>query len=292
MLIHQYDAETGQYISSHLADVDPKNPDRWLVPAFSALDPLPERSPRTWPFYRNGAWKLLPDHRGQVLYRQDTGEPAEILAAGTTPEAQGLTEIPRPSPEHVWRDGGWVIDPARVAQRAREAAMIEFESRMARARQMNAGKADAYAAGLLSVEEAYYFRAWSAYQLDLVRAIQADGFPDALRWPEDPVPFEIACTPALAEFETRMAKAKRFFDGKADAYAAGELSDEEQYNYRVWSAYAEHLKHALNRETFPNVVWPQEPAPYVAPPAPESNAPAGAGESREAPTRAEKEIAT
>ncbi|SAK23309.1 tail assembly chaperone gp38 [Burkholderia multivorans] len=93
MLIHQYDAETGQYISSHLADVDPKNPDRWLVPAFSTLDPLPERSPRTWPFYRNGAWKLLPDHRGQVLYRQDTGEPAEILAAGTTPEAQGLTEI-------------------------------------------------------------------------------------------------------------------------------------------------------------------------------------------------------
>ncbi|MBU9163090.1 tail fiber assembly protein [Burkholderia multivorans] len=282
MLIHQYDAETGQYISSHLADVDPKNPNRWLVPAFSTLDPLPERTPRTWPFYRNGAWTLLPDHRGQVLYRQDTGEPAEILAAGTTPEAQGLTEIPRPSPEHVWRDGGWVIDPALVAQRAREAAMVEFESRMARARQMNAGKADAYAAGLLSMEEVYYFRAWSAYQLDLVRAIQSDGFPETVHWPDDPVPFEVACEPALAEFEARMAKAKSFIDGKANAYAAGELSDEEQYNYRAWSAYADRLTHTLNRETFPNVVWPEEPEPYVAPPAPELDPPAGATASRDA----------
>ncbi|HDR9048590.1 TPA: tail fiber assembly protein [Burkholderia vietnamiensis] len=273
MLIHQYDAETGQYISSHLADVDPKNPERWLVPAFSTLDDLPTRSPRTWPFYRDGAWQLLPDHRGQVLYRQDTGEPAEILTAGTTPEAYELTETPRPSPEHVWRDGAWVIDPALVAQRAREAAMVEFESRMARARLMNAGKADAYAAGLLSLEEVYYFRAWSTYQLDLVRAIQADGFPDGVHWPDDPVAFDVACGPALSEFEARMAKAKPLVDGKAEADAAGELSAEDRYNYRVWSAYAEQLTRTLNRETFPNVVWPDEPAPYVAPRTPESAAP-------------------
>ena len=267
MLIHQYDAETGQYISSRLADLDPLNADRWLVPAFSTVEELPARLPLTWPFYRDGAWALLPDYRGRILYRQATGEPAEILVAGTTPAEHGLTEAPRPSDDYTFRDGAWAIDPAIVAQRVRAAAMAEFDVRMSHARATNAGKADAYAAGLLSREEAYYFRAWSAYQLDLVRAIQRERFPDTVRWPDEPASFEVASAPAMAEYETRMAKAATFTDGKADAYAAGELSAEDHYNYRNWTAYADQLTRAIDRETFPHaVVWPNEPAAYVAPP--------------------------
>ncbi|AXE93972.1 tail fiber assembly protein [Paraburkholderia terricola] len=268
MLIHQYDAVTGQYISSRLADLDPLNADRWLVPAFSTVDELPARLPLTWPFYRDGAWKLLPDYRGRMLYRQSTGEPAEILVAGITPAEQGLTETPRPSDDYTFRDGAWAIDPAIVAQRVRAAAMADFDVRMAHARAMNAGKADAYAAGLLSREEAYYFRAWSAYQLDLVRAIQREGFPDAVSWPAEPASFEVASGPAMAEFDARMAKAKAFTDGKADADAAGELSAEDHYNYQAWSLYQIELTAAINRETFPAAVtWPAEPAPYTPPPA-------------------------
>ncbi|AOK57815.1 phage tail protein [Burkholderia ubonensis] len=273
MLIHQYDAQTGQYISSNLADSDPKEPNRWLVPAFSTTDTLPDRKPLTWPFYVNGAWKLRPDYRGRILYRQDSGEPAEILTAGTPPEEHGLVETPRPSTEHVWRGGAWVIDPVLVAQHAREAAMTNFEALMTRARIKNAGKADAYAAGLLTREEVYYFRAWSTYQLDLVRAIQSDGFPETVHWPDDPASFEIACGPALAEYESRMAKAETFTSGKADAHAAGKLSAEDEYNYRVWTAYASQLTRAIDRESFPHAIaWPDEPAPYVAPPALEPSA--------------------
>jgi hypothetical protein len=269
MLIHQYDAETGQYLSSRLADLDPLNIDRWLVPAFSTVDELPARLPLTWPFYRDGAWALLPDYRGRMLYRQATGEPAEILVAGTTPAEHGLTEAPRPSDEYTFRDGAWAIDPAIVAQRVRAAAMAEFDMRMSHARMMNAGKADAYAAGLLSRAEVYYFRAWSAYQLDLVRAIQLEGFPDAVSWPDGPVSYEVASAPALAEYEARMAKAATFTDGKADAYAARTLSAEDHSNYEAWTLYAEQCTAALDRDTFPKaVVWPAEPAPYTPTPAP------------------------
>ncbi|KVN10539.1 phage tail protein [Burkholderia stagnalis] len=273
MLIHQYDAQTSQYVSSRLADPDPMDSGRWLVPAFSTTDALPDRPPLAWPFYIDGAWKLLPDYRGRILYRQDDGEPAEILTAGTTPDQHGLADTPRPSTEHVWRDGAWAIDPARVAQRARAAAMAEFEARMTHARTRNAGKADAYAASLLSREEVYYFRAWSTYQLDLVRAIQADGFPNAVHWPDEPASFEIACGPALAEYDARMKKAKSFTDGKAEANAAGKLSAEDEYNYRAWTAYADQLTRAIDRESFPHAIaWPDEPAPYVAPPALEPSA--------------------
>jgi hypothetical protein len=266
MLIHQYDAETGQYISSRLADADPLNLDRWLVPAFSTADELPARSQLEWPFYLDGAWKLLPDYRGRILYRQENGAPAEILIAGTTPAEHGLTETPRPSDEYTFRDGAWVIDPAIVAQRVRAAAMAEFDVRMSNARTMNAGKADAYAAGLLSREEAYYFRAWSAYQLGLVRAIQREGFPDAVSWPDEPVPYEVASAPAMAEYEARMTKAATFTDGKAEAYAARTLPAEDHYNYQAWTAYAELCTRALDRDTFPAaVVWPDEPTTYTPP---------------------------
>lgn len=271
MLIHQYDSLTGQYISSRLADSDPLNLDRWLVPAFSTVDELPARTPLTWPFYLNGAWKLLPDYRGRMLYRQDNGEEAEILIAGSTPADAGLTETPRPSAEHVWRDGAWAIDPVIVAQNVRSAAMAEFETRMAHAREMNAGKADALAAGLLTKEEAYYFRAWSTYQLDLVRAIQREGFPDTVTWPAEPISFEKAMAPVMAEFDARMTKAKAFTDGKAEAYPARTLSARETYEYRTWSDYAAALSAALERDPLPAVHWPAEPQPYPMPDAPETS---------------------
>lgn len=269
MLIHQYDATTGEYISSRLADSDPLNLDRWLIPAFSTADELPARTPLSWPFYRNGAWTLLPDYRGRMLYRQSNGEAAEILVAGTAPAENGLTETPRPSDEYTWRDDAWQVDPAVIAQKVRAAAMGEFDMRMARARTMNAGKADALAAGLLSIEEAYFFRAWSAYQLDLVRAIQREEFPGAVTWPSDPIPFAEASAPAMAEFDVRMAKAEVMLEGKADALVAGALDAEGYYTLQVWTAYQDVLKRAIARETFPlAVVWPEEPAPYEPPPPP------------------------
>ncbi|WP_269503736.1 tail fiber assembly protein [Burkholderia sp. IMCC1007] len=185
-LMHQFDNESGQYVSSFMPDADPMNPNRWLTPAFCTSDPLPDRGPREWPFRRGDSWVLLPDFRGVVLYRTSDGSPAEISIAGVAPNEAGLTDAPRPSTEYVWNGGQWTVDPALLAQRVHDEAMAEFERRMAIARQANAGKADAYAADLLSREECDKFRAWSAYQLDLVRTIQAKDFPLNVRWPSQP----------------------------------------------------------------------------------------------------------
>ena len=147
--------------------------------------------------------------------------------------------------------------------------MAEFDMRMARAREMNAGKADAYSAGLLTREESYYFRAWSAYQLDLVRAIQREGFPDVVEWPDEPPPYEVVSAPVMDAYNERMQKAATFIDGKADAYAAGTLSAEERHNYQAWSEYAKQCTAALDRDIYPTpVVWPAEPEPYKEPPQP------------------------
>ncbi|HWX13106.1 MAG TPA: tail fiber assembly protein [Trinickia sp.] len=189
MLIHQYDNHSGAYACSRLADEDPRNPGRWLVPAFCTTEPLPDRRSRTWPFYDNGKWVLRPDWRGQVLYRCDNGEPAEIVVAGAAPAEQGLTQTPRPSGKHVWTGDGWVLNRDAVAAEERARAMAQFERRLAHARMKNAGRADAFAAGLLSDEEAYYFKAWCGYQMALVREVEKPTFPEGVVWPDEPAPY-------------------------------------------------------------------------------------------------------
>lgn len=196
MLIHHYSQSTGEYLSSSQADADPRNDQRWLIPAWATVDAPPPRTPTTWPFYRDDAWILLPDFRGRICYRTDTGEPVEINVAGKTPDDLGLTTEPRPSPRHAWINGAWSVPPELIAQEKRAAAMAEFEQRLETARKANAGKADAYAAGLLDDEGIYYFKAWSAYQMALVSAIQAETFPDAVTWPATPAPYVPPAPPA------------------------------------------------------------------------------------------------
>lgn len=189
MLIHHYNTQTGEYLSSSQPDIDPRNDDRWLIPASATTEPPPPRTSVAWPFYRDGAWFLLPDYRGRICYRIDTSEPVGIDVAGRTPEDLGLTLEPRPSPRHMWIDGKWAIPPELIEREKRDAAIAEFDRLMTIARKQNAGKADAYAAGLLNDEAIYYFKAWSTYQMQLVAAIEKDTFPGAVEWPATPAPY-------------------------------------------------------------------------------------------------------
>ena len=189
MLVHHYSSKTGEYMHSGQPDGDPRNDKRWLIPAFATTEMPPPRTRTTWPFYRDSKWTLLPDFRGRVCYRVDTGERVEITVPGRTPEELGLTAEPRPSDRHSWIDGGWKVPPELLEREKYDAAMAEFSRLMAVARKHTIGKSDAYAAGLLNDEQIYTFKAWSAYQMALVSAIERDSFPDAVDWPSIPGPY-------------------------------------------------------------------------------------------------------
>ncbi|MCF7695300.1 tail fiber assembly protein [Mycetohabitans sp. B2] len=172
MMIHQYDKVTGQYLSSFLADSDPVREGRWLIPEFCTTEQPPERTPFTWPFWKDGKWTLLPDYRGRKLYRIDSGEEAEIFVAGVKPEDL--------------ENGDWKIDPAITARKQHDAVMAEFHIRMAKARAANLGEADALAAGMLSDLDEALFKAWAQYQVTLVNVFDSPNFPQNLVWPEEP----------------------------------------------------------------------------------------------------------
>ncbi|WP_186091166.1 tail fiber assembly protein [Burkholderia gladioli] len=189
MLVHHYNPTTGEYLSSGQPDADPLNNDRWLIPSNATFDAPPPRAATSWPFYRDGAWFLLPDYRGRRCYRTDTGEPVEIAVAGKTPDELGLTDIPRPSPRHAWVDGAWVVPDSVIEAERRAARQQTFDQLMANAKKANDGKADAYAAGLLDDEGIYYFKAWSAYQMALVAAMNSTDASATITWPKTPAPY-------------------------------------------------------------------------------------------------------
>ncbi|MEK7892298.1 tail fiber assembly protein [Burkholderia contaminans] len=224
MLCNQYDSLTGQYVVSFLADVDPMNTSRYLVPAFCTLEPLPERGPRTWPFWRDEKWEMLPDYRGVRLYRTESGIAAEITVAGVMPDDVGLTEQPRPSDTHVWRDGKWVVDEKIVVDRARESAMNDFLARLEKARQQNRGKSDARMTGRLSDLEEATFDAWADYQVALVNVVESPTFPTKITWPAEPDPAVILAT---VEAE-RAATAAREAEEAAQREAALKQAEEDR----------------------------------------------------------------
>ncbi|SDR19871.1 virus tail fibre assembly protein, lambda gpK [Burkholderia orbicola] len=224
MLCNQYDNLTGQYIVSFLADTDPMNPNRVLVPAFCTLAPLPERPARTWPFWRGDKWEMLPDYRGVRLYRTDSGAAAEITVAGVTPQETGLTEVPRPSDEHVWRDGAWTLDEEIVANKTREAAMNDFFARLEKARQQNLGKADARVTGRLSDIAEATFDAWADYQVALVNVVESPNFPAEIAWPAEPDPDAIRAKVEAA----RAAKAQREAEEAAQREAAAKQAEADR----------------------------------------------------------------
>ncbi|KAG8154144.1 tail fiber assembly protein [Burkholderia catarinensis] len=224
MLCNQFDSLTGQYVVSFLADIDPMNSGRYLIPAFCTLEPLPERAPCTWPFWRDEKWQMLPDYRGIRLYRTESGATAEITVAGVTPEDVGLTEVPRPSDAHVWRDGTWTIDEQIVADKAREAAMNDFFARLEKARRQNLGKSDARITGRLSDLEAATFDAWADYQMALSGVVDSPAFPNDIVWPAEPDPQAI-----LVKVETERAeKAAREAEEAAQREAAAKQAEADR----------------------------------------------------------------
>lgn len=96
----------------------------WLIPKGATTEEPPVAAPRQMPVWRDNAWSLVPDHRGQFAYNKATGvargveEPGELGA--------GETLVRPPSPEHVWTGDAWQLPlaQAKVAKLGEVAAEL------------------------------------------------------------------------------------------------------------------------------------------------------------------------
>lgn len=119
--VYQLDAQNC-YLHPTVADPDPMQPDNWLIPA-GCVETAPPKTAASqvaqWQ-PESQTWRVVPDLRGQTVYRTDDGSPRQIDQAGELPD--DLTVHPRPSPAHQWQpeSQSWQLDPARAAVLAAE----------------------------------------------------------------------------------------------------------------------------------------------------------------------------
>lgn len=125
MKIYNYNSKTGEYTGEGNAQVSPKEPGKYLIPAHATEDKPPTPGEHEAAVWQGGAWQIIGDWRGSKGYV--SGEPTEIEELGPLPDGWSETP-PEPTLEEAkenkkkeladarWRDevGGIVIDGVRM----------------------------------------------------------------------------------------------------------------------------------------------------------------------------------
>ena len=122
--VYNYDNTTREYISSST---------EYLavgvgIPACSCTD-APGAHKAGYAICRSAdfnSWEYVPDHRGEIIYSTETGEPKEITALGDYPE--NTTTIPQLTPYDKWDGQKWVTDTEAQHSAAVEAAEAQRQS--------------------------------------------------------------------------------------------------------------------------------------------------------------------
>ena len=69
MLVYNYHPQTGEYAGAETACESPLEPGVYLLPAHGTTDEPPAAGPGYVAVYRDGAWSLVEDHRGETRSR-------------------------------------------------------------------------------------------------------------------------------------------------------------------------------------------------------------------------------
>lgn len=96
-----------EYLGQSHADPDPLDEGNWIIPAHAYLDQPPSAVAGKAVVRTADSWAVVTDLRGTV-YSTDTGASMRHDELGELPE--GLTVEPRPSADHRWSAGEWVLD--------------------------------------------------------------------------------------------------------------------------------------------------------------------------------------
>lgn len=104
-ILHAYRPDTGEYVGQILADPDPERAGEWLHPAFAVEAAPPEGQAGKAIVIRDGAWALLPDHRGETWFAADGGKVVVDRlgdpGAFKPPLLPTAPELPPPVPEVI-----------------------------------------------------------------------------------------------------------------------------------------------------------------------------------------------
>ncbi len=178
--IFNYRAETGEFTSSN----DEYLPVGVGIPACSTLLPAPSCNEGKVAIFdvEKERWTIQEDHRGEIVFCIETGEPKEINEVGPIPN--GYTVSKPNSAADEWDGGKWVVNEAKAKELAVQKAENKKKELLTVANaECNELMID-YNLGLLTDEQVEELKAWRLYIREL-KAVDTGTAPDVV-WPEAP----------------------------------------------------------------------------------------------------------
>jgi hypothetical protein len=128
MDIYNYDSKLHFYTGQSLADPSPVVDGGFIVPAFATNIAPPEAGAMEIAVFEDGAWQLVEDWRGIVLYSTVDGREVHITDLG--PKPPNTTPLQPMVPDFYWENGTWQTDHTRNLARATAAIKAERDRRM------------------------------------------------------------------------------------------------------------------------------------------------------------------
>lgn len=92
--VYIYDATTREYKEPYNAQESPLEPGQYIIPTDSTLTPPPTPGTNQVAVFKSGAWSLVDDYRGQMIYNQSTGASQEVTTIGPIPSGFSLNPSP------------------------------------------------------------------------------------------------------------------------------------------------------------------------------------------------------
>lgn len=163
------------FTGSDYANKDSFSPD-------NALRVEPETQLGFWPCEQDGAWVLIPDHRGTKVYDTATAQESEIKELGELPDGVTTTapdvELPK------WNGKRWVTDKAAKKESDVGAAEAQKQYLLSEAAESIAPLQDAVELDMATPEEESALKEWKKYRVMLNR-VDTSTAP-VITWPVKP----------------------------------------------------------------------------------------------------------
>ena len=132
----------------------------------------------------DSAWRVIPDHRGELWFNKMTGEPTLVTLVGAVPTT--LTPVPPPTAYHTWSGDGWHLSDENKSRLDSQAERVWRDSEISKTSWLRERHRDELDAGLPTTLTVAQFSELVAY----VRALRDwpahELFPDQLRRPPQP----------------------------------------------------------------------------------------------------------
>lgn len=179
-MVYSFHSHTREYICSNEEFI----PSGVGLPAYSALDaPLsPKAGFAVCRKTDNSGWEYLPDHRGDVVYSTETGQPIEITMPGSYPD--NTTPLKPKTPYDDWNGSEWVTD-VRAAHAAEVAkADTDKNNRLNVAKKKISLWQTQLQLGMISDTDKTSLIAWMNY-ITALQAVDTSTAPE-IDWPTPP----------------------------------------------------------------------------------------------------------